>query len=159
MASKETFLITGANGFVGGWLAEITGFAGVSLMQYIAHSSRFALCTWPLIVAMGAAHLVSNSATATIGVSPVNDAPVGMAETYSATEGTTVIRGSVLANDTDVDSPPASLYAAQFAASAGDPAVQANGSNSITTALLDGTSSTPVRARLMSDRRDGMDRE
>ncbi|MCA1975196.1 MAG: VWA domain-containing protein, partial [Caenispirillum sp.] len=79
--------------------------------------------------------LVSNSATATLNVAAVNDAPAGQADAYAATEGTTVIRGSILANDSDIDSPHSSLYAAQFAASPGGPALTANGSNSITTAL------------------------
>jgi hypothetical protein len=38
------------------------GIAGVSLMQYIAHGSRFALCTWPLIGVMLIAHVATDSA-------------------------------------------------------------------------------------------------
>jgi hypothetical protein len=75
------------------------------------------------------------TSTVTVNILGTNDAPVCVADTHAATEGATVIYGSVLANDTDIDSPPASLLAAQFAASAGDPAVTVNGSNSITTAL------------------------
>ncbi|MBZ0131933.1 MAG: type I secretion C-terminal target domain-containing protein [Rhodocyclaceae bacterium] len=78
---------------------------------------------------------VTETATASVTVNPVNDAPVGNADAYTATEGTTVIRGSVLANDTDIDSPPASFAAAQFATTSGSPAVAVNGTNSITTAL------------------------
>ncbi len=78
---------------------------------------------------------VTETATASVTVNPVNDAPVGNADAYTATEGTTVIRGSVLTNDTDIDSPPVSFAAAQFATTSGSPAVVVNGTNSITTAL------------------------
>ena len=78
---------------------------------------------------------VTETATASVTVNPVNDAPVGNADAYTATEGTTVIRGSVLTNDTDIDSPPASFAAAQFATTSGSPAVAVNGTNSITTTL------------------------
>ncbi|MDD2932603.1 MAG: Calx-beta domain-containing protein [Methylotenera sp.] len=77
----------------------------------------------------------SNIATATINVVAVNDAPVAAADNYSATEGATVVRGNVLANDTDVDSPLASLAVAQFATNSGSAAVAVNGTNTVTTAL------------------------
>jgi len=77
----------------------------------------------------------SNIATATINVVAVNDAPIGVADTYSALEGATVVRGNVLANDTDVDSPLASLAVAQFATNIGAAAVAVNGTNTVTTAL------------------------
>ncbi|CAG0959908.1 RTX-I toxin determinant A from serotypes 1/9 [Methylophilaceae bacterium] len=79
----------------------------------------------------------SNTAVATISVIAVNDAPVGVADVFnganSVVEGTTVVRGNVLANDTDVDS--ANLTVAQFATNSGATATNANGSNSVTTAL------------------------
>jgi VCBS repeat-containing protein len=48
----------------------------------------------------------SDVATVTINISPVNDAPVGVADGYTVTEDTTlnVTEGGLLANDTDVDS-------------------------------------------------------
>src|SRR5207247_1784016 len=47
----------------------------------------------------------SNIATATITVAPVNDAPVAVGDSYSATEDTplTIAARGVLANDTDVE--------------------------------------------------------
>ncbi|MGB9128460.1 MAG: type I secretion C-terminal target domain-containing protein, partial [Thiobacillus sp.] len=60
-------------------------------------------------------------------------APVGTADAYAAAEGSTVTRGSVLANDTDADSPI--LAVALVATTAGSPALAANGVTSITTAL------------------------
>jgi len=50
----------------------------------------------------------SNTATVQITVTPVNDAPVGSNDVYSATAGTTltVAANGVLTNDTDVDGDP-----------------------------------------------------
>ncbi|MDZ4124294.1 MAG: Ig-like domain-containing protein, partial [Hydrogenophaga sp.] len=79
----------------------------------------------------------SNTAVATINVIAVNDAPVGVADVFnganSVVEGTTVVRGNVLSNDTDAESSP--LTVAQFATNSGSTATNANGTNSITTAL------------------------
>jgi large repetitive protein len=79
----------------------------------------------------------SNIAVATINVVAVNDAPVGVADVFnganSVVEATTVVRGNVLTNDTDVDS--STLTVAQFATNSGSTATTANGSNAITTAL------------------------
>jgi hypothetical protein len=79
----------------------------------------------------------SNTAVTTINVVAVNDAPVGLVDVYnganSVVEGATVVRGSVLANDTDVDS--ATLTVAQFATNSATIVTAANGTNSITTAL------------------------
>src|SRR5206468_6311838 len=77
--------------------------------------------------------LFSAAATVTITVSPVNDAPVAVADAYNATEDTTltvIAVDGVLANDSDVDS--ASLTAVlvsgpSHAAAAGLP-LNANGS-------------------------------
>jgi len=72
--------------------------------------------------------------TITFNVTPVNDAPVGTSDAFSAVEGTmTTLSGSVLANDSDVDGP--SLTVSQFASSASGTAITANGINTITTAL------------------------
>ncbi|MHB1033589.1 MAG: Ig-like domain-containing protein [Pirellulales bacterium] len=52
------------------------------------------------------AALQSNAATVTITVTPVNDAPVALADAYSVAEDTTLtvpVASGVLANDTDVD--------------------------------------------------------
>ncbi|CAN7210670.1 Ig-like domain-containing protein [Pseudomonas sp. LjRoot71] len=70
-----------------------------------------------------------------VTVYPVNDAPVGNSDSYSTVEGTTVIHGTVLANDTDVDAAHSALRVAQFATNNSSSATAANGSNSITTAL------------------------
>jgi len=53
----------------------------------------------------------SNSATVTVNVAPVNDAPVAVADTLAATEDTAVIytAAQLLGNDTDVDSPVLSI--------------------------------------------------
>ncbi|OYY49059.1 MAG: hypothetical protein B7Y48_07685 [Methylophilales bacterium 28-44-11] len=79
----------------------------------------------------------SNTAVATINVIAVNDAPIGVDDVFnganSVVEGTTVVRGNVMSNDTDVDSP--TLTVAQFATNSGATATNANGSNTITTAL------------------------
>ncbi|TMH33423.1 MAG: type I secretion C-terminal target domain-containing protein [Betaproteobacteria bacterium] len=72
--------------------------------------------------------------TISFNVTPVNDAPVGTSDAFSAVEGTmTTLSGSVLANDSDVDGP--SLTVSQFASSASGTAITANGINTITTAL------------------------
>ncbi|WP_233686243.1 type I secretion C-terminal target domain-containing protein [Pseudomonas anguilliseptica] len=70
-----------------------------------------------------------------VTVHPVNDAPVGNSDSYSTVEGATVIHGTVLANDTDVDAAHSALRVAQFATNNSSSATAANGSNSITTAL------------------------
>ncbi|MFA7351760.1 MAG: Ig-like domain-containing protein [Methylotenera sp.] len=79
----------------------------------------------------------SNVATATINVVAINDAPVGVTDVFdgvaSVVEGTTVIRGNILTNDTDVDS--LTLTVAQFATNSGSAAVAVNGTNTVTTAL------------------------
>ncbi|TLM73962.1 MAG: tandem-95 repeat protein, partial [Actinobacteria bacterium] len=51
---------------------------------------------------------LSNIATVTITVTPVNDAPVAVADSYSTAEDTTLTVGApgVLVNDTDVDGDP-----------------------------------------------------
>ncbi|RYF83156.1 MAG: VWA domain-containing protein, partial [Comamonadaceae bacterium] len=79
----------------------------------------------------------------------------GVADTYSAVEGSTTLRTSVLANDTDVDNSASALSVSQFTNNAaGTGAVTANGVAAITTTLggmvvmnADGTFtySAPVR--------------
>ncbi|MCQ4346918.1 Ig-like domain-containing protein, partial [Pseudomonas stutzeri] len=78
-------------------------------------------------------NLVSNTATVTVNVAPVNDAPVGQPDTVFISEGTTSMFGSVLDNDTDADLD--SLVVTQFASDIGAMPTEVNGSNSITTAL------------------------
>jgi uncharacterized membrane protein len=55
---------------------------------------------------------LSNSATATIAVTPVNDAPVAVNDTLAATEDTviTYTAAQLLGNDTDVDSPTLTIF-------------------------------------------------
>ncbi|MEX2142607.1 MAG: Ig-like domain-containing protein [Pirellulales bacterium] len=56
--------------------------------------------------------LESNTATVTLNVTPVNDAPVAAPDTYFIANTLTVgVANGVLANDTDVDSPTSSLTA------------------------------------------------
>ncbi|HEY2925622.1 beta strand repeat-containing protein, partial [Piscinibacter sp.] len=74
------------------------------------------------------------SNTLTFNVTAISDAPVSVADSYSAVEGSiTSLSGSVLANDTDVDS--ASLTVTQVAGSASGTAITADGVTTITTAL------------------------
>lgn len=55
----------------------------------------------------------SNTATITLNITPVNDAPAGTPDTYTTAEDTalTVNPPGVLANDSDVDNAPATLTA------------------------------------------------
>src|SRR6185295_7036394 len=48
-------------------------------------------------------HGGSDTASVTVTVNPVNDAPVANADAYSTAEDTTLNASSVLANDTDAD--------------------------------------------------------
>ncbi len=76
----------------------------------------------------------SSTATGTITVTAVNDAPVGISETYSVTEGSSMMLGNVLSNDTDVDS--TTLTVARFATNiSGTGAQTADGTHTITTTL------------------------
>src|SRR5204863_216537 len=78
----------------------------------------------------------SNTATVTIAVSAVNDAPVAVNDSYGTTEDTplTIAAPGVLGNDTDVDGNP--LTAAVVAQPAhGTLTVNANGSFTYTPAL------------------------
>ena len=65
--------------------------------------------------ALDAASAVSNTATVSITVNPVNDAPVAMADSYSTNAGQTLTVNAatgVLVNDTDIDNTPGQLSAA-----------------------------------------------
>ncbi|MRR50900.1 MAG: type I secretion C-terminal target domain-containing protein [Rhodocyclaceae bacterium] len=85
-------------------------------------------------------------------------APVAMTNAYAAVEGTVVSRGSVLANDSDVDTPHTSLFVAQVATNSGSSAVSVNGTNTVTTSLggtvimnADGTFTYVAPARSHAD--------
>ena len=104
----------------------------------------------------------TDTATVSLTVNPANDEPVALDDSYSANEGsvlTTNATNDVLQNDTDVENEL--LTVLDFAQdSNGTGAIEANGTNSITTALggivvinVDGTFSytAPVR-----DHSDGM---
>jgi VCBS repeat-containing protein len=71
----------------------------------------------------------SNTATVSLTVNPVNDAPVAVNETYSATEdtGLTVAAPGVLGNDTDVENDPLTAAVVDVPAS-GVLALNADGS-------------------------------
>ncbi|WP_280155226.1 VCBS domain-containing protein [Piscinibacter sp. XHJ-5] len=75
----------------------------------------------------------TSTATVTFTITGTNDAPVGVADSYTVVEGSTSTQATVLANDTDADS--ASLSVSLFAASSAAAGVAANGTNTITTAL------------------------
>jgi Ca2+-binding RTX toxin-like protein len=76
----------------------------------------------------------SNTAVTMITVTAVNDAPVGVADNYTAVEGTATVKTTVLVNDTDPEGN--ALTVAQFATNnTGLNASTANGTNTITTAL------------------------
>ncbi|MDP3227988.1 MAG: VCBS domain-containing protein [Acidovorax sp.] len=92
----------------------------------------------------------------TVTVNGANDAPIGTTDSYTAVEGATVVRGSVLGNDTDAESSP--LTALQVATNSGATAIPVNGTNAITTALggtvvmnTDGTFTYTAPARLHND--------
>ncbi len=123
---------------------ELSGSASLAAYQTAIRSLTFYSTsenpdTTPRVVTVVVTDGVnsSNTATATINVIAVNDPPVGAADLYnggnSVVEGTTVVRGNVLANDTDVDS--STLTVSQFASNSGGAASTANGSNAVTTAL------------------------
>ncbi|HEY8360379.1 MAG TPA: tandem-95 repeat protein, partial [Ramlibacter sp.] len=71
--------------------------------------------------------------TIAFNVTAVNDAPVGVADAFSAAEGSTTSKTSVLANDTDVDGPAATAW--QVATTAAGTIVPVNGTNVVATAL------------------------
>ncbi|MDB5749678.1 MAG: hypothetical protein JWP65_99, partial [Ramlibacter sp.] len=94
--------------------------------------------------------------TVSLAVDPVNDAPVGVADSYSAAEGSTATRSSVLANDTDVDGPATTAW--QVASTAAGTIIPVNGTNAVTTALggtvvmnADGTFTYTAPARNHAD--------
>ncbi|MDP3094783.1 MAG: type I secretion C-terminal target domain-containing protein, partial [Methylotenera sp.] len=136
--SVSNFTIAGVTGiFTAGQTATIAGVGSLT----IALNGNYTFI--PLANYNGtvpvATYTVNTGASSTLSitVTPVNDAPVGVADVFnganSVVEGTTVVRGNVLINDTDVDS--STLTVAQFAANSGATAISANGSNSITTTL------------------------
>lgn len=90
----------------------------------------------------------SAAATVTITVTPVNDAPVAVTDTYSATEDVTLTVNAtgVLANDTDIDGNP--LTAVIFSSPAnGAVTLNSNGSFTYRPALnFNGTDSFVYRA-------------
>ena len=75
----------------------------------------------------------SNSATVTMNVAAVNDAPLAVADTLSATEDTQVIytAAQLLGNDTDVDNTNAQLSIASVTSGTGGTAVL-NGNGTVT---------------------------
>lgn len=80
-------------------------------------------------------HGGTDTATVTVNVVAVNDAPIGATDTAVAIEGRVLVQtASVLANDTDVDN--TTLAVAQVATnSSGTGAITVNGTTAITTAL------------------------
>ncbi|ACT47693.1 retention module-containing protein [Methylotenera mobilis] len=134
----SSFKVAGISGtFTAGQTATITGVGTLT----IAANGNYTFT--PVANYNGsvpvATYTVNTGSTSTLSitVTPVNDAPVGVADVFngvnSVVEGTTVVRGNILANDTDVDS--TTLTVAQFATNSGATATAVNGTNSITTAL------------------------
>ncbi len=68
----------------------------------------------------------SNTATVTINVTPVNDAPVGVADSASTSEDMPVTTGNVLTNDTDVDGDTLSVTAVDTSSANGGTVVNNN---------------------------------
>ncbi len=98
---------------------------------------------------------VSNTTTLTITVTGTNDAPVCAVDSYTAVEGVPAVRGSVLSNDTDEESP---LTVLQVATTSGGTVIPVNGTNVVTTALggtvvmnADGTFTYTAPARIHND--------
>jgi len=152
VSGQDVLGFTNQNGIIGSYNAAtgvltLTGSATVAQYQAALRSVTYsnssenpstAARTVSYQVNDGSAvNNLSNIGTATITVTAVNDAPVGMNDNFtggnSVVEGTTVVRGNVLTNDTDVDS--STLTVTQFATNSGATATSANGSNSVTTAL------------------------
>jgi hypothetical protein len=134
----------GITATVVGNVVTLTGSASLASYQtairaitYSSTSENPSTTTRTINVVVNDGQSNSNIAVATISVVAVNDAPVGVADVFnganSVVEATTVVRGNVLTNDTDVDS--STLTVAQFATNSGSTATNANGSNVITTAL------------------------
>ncbi|HEY9099270.1 MAG TPA: type I secretion C-terminal target domain-containing protein [Thiobacillus sp.] len=93
--------------------------------------------TFTLTATRTAGSPIANAGGTAAGTATIVDndsAPVGNADSYSAPEGSTTTRGSVLANDTDAD-PGTTLTAVFVATTAASAAIAVNGVTSITTAL------------------------
>ncbi|MEW6429395.1 MAG: Ig-like domain-containing protein, partial [Thermodesulfobacteriota bacterium] len=93
----------------------------------------------------------SATGTVTITVTPVNDAPVAVADTAATSEDTSVTTGNVLQNDTDVDGDTLSIAGADAVSVGGGtvvnnldgtftytPALNFNGGDSFTYTVADG---------------------
>ena len=98
----------------------------------------------------------SDTATVTLDVAPVNDAPVAQDDTFTGTEDTDVT-GNVLANDSDVDGDTLSVEAATITPAGGGsvelqsdgtftytPAANFNGQDSFDYTLVDGAGGSDV---------------
>ncbi len=120
-AGQGTLSLAANGSFV---FTPTANFSGVATFTYRATDSAGA---------------VSSIATATINVAAVNDAPVGVADTYSTDPGVTlnVAAAGVLANDTDVDGNPltAVLVSGLSPANSGTLALNSNGSFSYAPAV------------------------
>ncbi len=95
-------------------------------------------------------NLVSNVATVTINVTPVNDAPVAVNDAYSTPEDTQLVIAvpGVLLNDTDVDGPLPVVAVLVSSPSNGSLSLNANGSFTYTPAAnYNGPDSFTYRAR------------
>ena len=92
--------------------------------------------------------------TVTVNVAPVNDAPVAVADTLTATEDTAIIytAAQLLGNDTDVDNPNSALSIASVTSGSGGTAVlNANGTVTFTpTANFNGAASFSYTAKDLS---------
>jgi CshA-type fibril repeat protein len=113
------------------------GFAADGTLTYTPDANWNGTDTFTYTVTSGG---VTETATVTVNVTPVNDAPVGVADS-ATTPINTAATGNVLANDTDVDTPHASLTVTQFTV-AGDPTVYTAGQ----TATIAGVGTLQINA-------------
>ena len=110
----------------------------------------------------------SDAATVAITVTPVNDAPVGVADSAGTSEDTPVTTGNVLSNDTDVEGDTLSVSAADSTSANGGsvvnngdgtfsytPAVNWNGSDTfnytVSDGALTGTATVTVTVTAVND--------
>ena len=82
--------------------------------------------------------VISNTAAVIVSVTPENDAPVGVDDSYNAT-ASTVLAGNVLTNDTDIDGDALSATAATSIGTFGTFALNADGSFTYTPGAIEGT--------------------
>jgi VCBS repeat-containing protein len=96
---------------------------------------------------------LSNTATVSVTINPVNDAPVANADAFETEVGVnlTIAAGGLLVNDTDIDGDALSVVALDTALTAGIATLNADGSISYTPSASAVASSTDSFAYTVSD--------